>query len=334
MLACALAWPTLVCAQPVRVPLVYSSDLFHPHDDPDDHLDLATVFALPEFDVRAVLLDQGERQSKGSGRVALDQMSRLTGRPIVSAIGLSQKLKSPSDTGLDQPTRLQGAVELLLRTLRESRDPVTIIQVGSSRDIVAAFNREPALFRGRVRAIYSNIGNAAPGGQEWNVKLDPYAYVGLLRSGLPVYLAPCFPKDSPHASFWTLTSFGEVFDGAPLALQSFFLYAFLKVDPTDLDPVAALSMNLRTWRGSIWPRSKEMWSTASILHAAGREGEVPGAFRFVPVRIEIGDDALIRSLDFSASDSKTRILERSDLRAYESAMNACIRKLFARFPVR
>jgi hypothetical protein len=25
-----------------RVPLIYSSDLLHPHDDPDDHFDLAT----------------------------------------------------------------------------------------------------------------------------------------------------------------------------------------------------------------------------------------------------------------------------------------------------
>ena len=35
-----------------RVPLVCGTDLFHPHDDPDDHFDLATVFAIQEFDVR------------------------------------------------------------------------------------------------------------------------------------------------------------------------------------------------------------------------------------------------------------------------------------------
>lgn len=324
----------MVRGQPARVPLIYSTDLFHPHDDPDDHLDLATVFALPEFDVRAVLLDQGERQSKSSGRVPLDQMSKLTGRRIVSAIGLSGKLESPSDTGRSQPAAFQGAIELLLKTLRESREPVTIIQVGSARDIVAAFNREPALFRARVKAIYVNAGNAAPGGKEWNVTLDPHAYVGLLRSGLPLYLAPCFPKDSPHASFWMLSSYGSAFEGAPPSLQSFFLYALQKIDPAQMDPIAALSQGSRSWRGSVWSKAKEMWCTASFLHAAGREKDARGVFRFVPVRIDVGNDGLIRKLEFSAPDTRTRVLERADVSAYESAMNASLRRLFARFPVR
>ena len=42
-----------------RVPMVYATDLFHPHDDPDDHFDLATVLAMPELDVKAILLDLG-----------------------------------------------------------------------------------------------------------------------------------------------------------------------------------------------------------------------------------------------------------------------------------
>ena len=39
------------------VPVIYCTDLFHPHDDPDDHFDLATLFALPELEVKAILLD-------------------------------------------------------------------------------------------------------------------------------------------------------------------------------------------------------------------------------------------------------------------------------------
>ena len=228
--AMVLAFPA-VC-QPGRVPLVYSTDLFHPHEDPDDHLDLITVLALTEFDVRAVLLDNGGgRQAQKPGRVALDQMSRITGRRIPSAVGLAKRLHSPSDTGTDQPAPFQDAVNLLIRTLRESREQVTIIQVGSSRDIVAAFNRDPALFRSRIKAIYANIGNAAVGGEEWNVKLDLHAYVGLLRSGLPVYLCPCFPEDHAHATFWKLSSYGDVFEGSPLPLQNFFLYALHAVHP-------------------------------------------------------------------------------------------------------
>ena len=29
-----------------RIPLIYGTDLVPPHDDPDDHLDLATVCAM------------------------------------------------------------------------------------------------------------------------------------------------------------------------------------------------------------------------------------------------------------------------------------------------
>ena len=30
-----------------------------PHDDPDDHFDLACLYAIPEVDIKAVILDQG-----------------------------------------------------------------------------------------------------------------------------------------------------------------------------------------------------------------------------------------------------------------------------------
>ena len=33
------------------IPVVYSTDLMHPHDDPDDHFDLACLYAMPEADV-------------------------------------------------------------------------------------------------------------------------------------------------------------------------------------------------------------------------------------------------------------------------------------------
>ena len=62
------------------VPVVYCTDLYHPHIDADDHIDLATVFALPELDLKAILLDDGGLQEKRPGRVPVEQMLRLTGR--------------------------------------------------------------------------------------------------------------------------------------------------------------------------------------------------------------------------------------------------------------
>ena len=60
-----LLMPAAALAQ--TIPLVYSTDLFHPHDDPDDHLDLATVFALPDLDIKAILLRPGRQAEQEAG---------------------------------------------------------------------------------------------------------------------------------------------------------------------------------------------------------------------------------------------------------------------------
>jgi len=70
-------------------------DLFHPHEDPDDHFDLAALFALPELDVQGIVLDQGEN-NKGPGRIPVMQMNRLTdGSADRDRAG--RKLGSPDD---------------------------------------------------------------------------------------------------------------------------------------------------------------------------------------------------------------------------------------------
>ncbi len=77
---------TLLLSLPVcssaDIPVIYSTDLYHPHDDPDDHYDLACLYALPELDVKAVIIDMANiREKRGNhgvakkpGLVALRQM--------------------------------------------------------------------------------------------------------------------------------------------------------------------------------------------------------------------------------------------------------------------
>ena len=49
------------------VPVIYCTDLFQPHDDPDDHFDLATLYAMPELDIKGVVLDQGRNNWSAPG---------------------------------------------------------------------------------------------------------------------------------------------------------------------------------------------------------------------------------------------------------------------------
>jgi len=345
-------------AQPVNtggVPVVYCSDLFHPHGDPDDHFDLATLFALPELDVKAILLDQGAHQAKNPGRIPVEQMLRLTGRRVPCATGLAEKLKSPTDAAREQPKEAQGAVELFLKTLREAKQPVTYIGTGSARDICAAFNREPELLKRKLARVYVSIGNADNGGREWNVDLDPKAFAGLLRSGLPVYWCPCFPIDPANtnavfATYWKFRH-AEVLEGAPRSLQNFFIYALQTVSPAELDPLKALQADLRLWRHLVWKMERNMWSTPALLHAAGRNiyrvddkwyafggpPRTPNAqkvelFTFVPARVEVDDTGMSRKF-VGVPDANVKLFKVTDPSAYGVAMRGCLADLLGRFPV-
>ena len=333
-----------------KIPLIWCTDLFHPHQDPDDHLDLITVFSMPEFDVLAILLDQGAKQTKEPGSLVVEQMMALTGHRVAYAAGLADKLKSIDDKGEDQDPAYQSAIELFLSTLRKSRKPVQVIVAGSLRDVAAAYNREPELVREKVAMLHINIGNAALKGEEWNVNLDPFAYRQILESGLPISWYPCKPYYNSKSSHFLLKRYGDVFDQAPIPLQNFIIYALNRVDPAEIEPINALGMDLRPWRQLIWGREKDMWCTASIIHAAGRkiykldgewmtiQGPPPeGAvemevFTMVPARIQVDQKGFTERLDYDATDPNVVTIQSKDYQQYTEAMTGCLKYLFKHFP--
>ena len=85
-----------------KVPIIYCTDLFHPHDDPDDHFDIACLYAIEEVEIKAIILDQGRKQKQKPGSIPVSQLNHITGRNIPYASGLSDKLQSPGDKGLSQ----------------------------------------------------------------------------------------------------------------------------------------------------------------------------------------------------------------------------------------
>ncbi|NLX55044.1 MAG: hypothetical protein GXY58_08020 [Planctomycetaceae bacterium] len=124
-------------------------------------MDLATLFALDEFEVLGVILDHGEKQAARPGEVPVRQMIQLTGRQVPYVVGLNPPLRSPSGPALDQPAAYQQGVNLLLEKLRSADRPVTVFTTGSMRDVAAAFNREPDLLRQKVsRSSRCSIPNA------------------------------------------------------------------------------------------------------------------------------------------------------------------------------
>jgi hypothetical protein len=337
------------------VPILYSTDLHHPHQDPDDHFDLATLFAIAELDVRGIILDCGDRQLKQPGRIPVEQMMHLTGRKVPFAVGLGRALASPEDDGRDQAAQFQGGVALMLDVLRRSDERVTIFTTGSLRDVAAAVNRDGELFRRKVGRLYVNIGDAA-GGKEYNVGLDREAYVRVLRSGLPVYWCPCFERGPSqpgrgYATYWAFRQ-ADVLETAPPGLQNFFLYALTK--PKQADPIAYLAQAPEPpAKERVWAMRRNMWCTGPMLHAAGRQvveagpgrwvaQAAPGPedrrvrpYEFVPVRIAVGDDGKVTLVEPPAGDGlAVQCFKVRDPANYERIMAVCLQALFAQMPRR
>jgi hypothetical protein len=328
--------PSAALPSSARVPVVYSTDLMHPHVDPDDHFDLACLYAMPEVDLRAIILDDGGKQAQRPGFKPVWQLNFLTGRHVPSAIGLRDKLKSPQDLALDQPAEHQNGVSLLLQTLRDSREPVAIIFVGSARDTVAAFNREPGLFRAKVRSIHGFIGEASdPKFIEYNVGLDPQAFVGLIRSGLPFYWLPCFDggawQNRGHASYWKIRH-RQVLEQAPELLQRYFLYMLREATN---DPVSYLFQPTpdadRQW---MMNGERNLWCGALLGLAVGRrvlhEGhDVAG---FARVEVSIDDGGVVRDSPAPGARAVHRF-EIKDQTNFASAVTAGTARLLNQFPV-
>ena len=245
-----------------KVPILYSTDLFHPHADPDDHYDLACLFAMPEFDIRAVVLDLGGEQAQRCGRPAVEQLIQITGRKVPYAIGLSRRLRTRSDPALDEPERFQGAVRLILKVLSESNEKVTIFTTGSCRDVAAAFNRQPELLRQKVGAVYINIGRGPNEPQEeCNVGYDPEAYLRMFESALPLYWCPCFGRDG----YQTLYEVDQamVVGACVPAVRNYFVYCLTR---SQAEPIGFL----QTGPHPAPQGARAMWCTAPMFHAAGR----------------------------------------------------------------
>ncbi len=342
-------------AAPARVPVIYCTDLFHPHEDPDDHFDLATLYALPELDVKCIVLDQGDRQARRPGRIPVSQLNHLTGRVVPCFAGLGAKLRSSADGALEQPAEFQGGVDAILRTLREADRLVTIIAVGSLRDIAAAWNREPNLLRIKVGRLLLFIGEASKADfREYNVGLDPAAFVAVMRSGLPIAWVPCFDgglwQNGGHASFWQASQ-ADLLAQAPPPLVQYFIYALEK---ETADPLAFLAQPVDAQRqATLFATQRNLWCTAIFGAVAGRRvverdghfvseppaaGERPtlgsnhGVFGFRGVGIEVGDDAVVRA----SADPKARWVWRFEVldgEHYARAMTEATAGLLRAFPI-
>lgn len=268
--------------------LVHMTDLFHPHEDPDDHYDLAVVFALHKLgflELGRVIIDYPPDHVAGDPALcAAAQLNEITGSSV------------PVCAASSDPEKQARAVAELLR---KADRPVSFTVVGSTAHIAGAIRLEPELFAEKCGGIYLAAGTGAetPGGAlEYNVNLHPEAYVTVMNAPCPVYWAPCFHTILPgnrsdclrggeYGSVYCIQQ-KELLEELPNALQNYFLYMFTRSadprylrylkQPADRQTLAVFGENIR-----------RLWSTPLFFRAAGIPCE---SFEFLPVKVRCTPD--------------------------------------------
>ena len=362
-----------------RIPVIDVTDLYVPASDWGDNFDLVTAYGLPEIDLKAIILDitQTERKawSRDPGIVAVEQLNYIFDRNVPFGVGPFQKMRSLDDEMLDAPAFQQQGIQLLLKTLRDSPVPVTIISFGSLRPIAVAYNREPALFHAKVAAIHVSAGTYYPDllsvpyvnhpcvcdgpnfNREWNVDLDPLAFIRMLRSDLPITLYPCAQrygadKLDPHDSYWRMSNLEFVHEMAP-ELQRYLGFVF--GDAHRLDFLRAIDLGLSEAESAAADRAfkqpHNVWETAVWMavsnrrlakHAGGSYEIVPArsvssgdsvlATDLVPCRVEVREDANFVCTPTS-DPTNFRIYQRGDTKVNQAAFQEALPKLYKSYLV-
>ncbi len=319
---------------------------------------MIAAYALAEVDLKAVILDATEKfrrppeGPRDPGFIPVLQLNSIFGRNVPCGTTPYAAMKSPDDKMLDAPAFQQFGIELLLRTLDSSTDGVEITVFGSARSVAVAYNRQPDLLRRRVRRIHLSAGTSSPDFLEWNVLLDPHAFVRLLRSDLPVAIYPCATKDGPfaygrHNAFWRLPDL-QFIERMDPSLRAYLAYALGRSNRSDFiraveedPPPAALQQ--------ICGVQHNVWETAVWLQVTGRRlvRHADGHFRIVPAkdvlttdtvlpnelrpcRVEVRDNG---AFTFQLTDQPTNFLiyDRGDPVPNERALREALPALYLSF---
>lgn len=292
--------------------LVHQTDLFHPHGDPDDHWDLASVYALAmrgAFDLRGVMLDYPPDHRAGDpATLAMAQLGFITGiAGVPFAIGTARPMRHRRDARRDDATAENSAARWLCRALQDSPEPIAINIVGSCTDVAIAGLMRPDLFKSKCKAIYLNAGSAHPGAGgalEYNVRLNPGAYAAIFDLPCALYWCPCWHRTEsrevgPNGTWYSFKQ-GDILGRLSGPLCNFFIYMLSRSqDPKYLRCLAGPPDSGLASEFGQQPRS--MWSTAAILHAGGMgvdadDGLLPAGrvkdplFNFAPVEVTCADD--------------------------------------------
>lgn len=351
------------------VPMIHVTDLYRPHDDPDDHWDLACVFSLAwqgNVDLLGILIDYPQTGRENNPDVlGVAQMNYLTGKAVPVIVGSPRWIEPGDSSNADNESALRG-IRTMLDILRRSPEPVVINILGSCRDVAIAGRLEPDLFAKKCAAVYLNAGSGTSDPSkavrlEWNVHLDPRAYAAIFELPCPIYWMPCFevihptPQEvSQLQGFGTFYRFrqADVLPHLSGGVQNFFAYMFMhgrhetkRRDDRSLRPnwfQYLVDSQDRALLARVNAMDRNMWCTGGFLHAVGktvtRDGRIvpqkdteDPVFTFDPIRVTCSADGVTKW--HAASNSPRRfIFHVREKSQYPTAMTSALKGLLVELP--
>ena len=342
-----------------KPPVLHVTDLFRPHVDPDDHWDLACVYALAyrgDIDLKGVLIDHPPENANGRNPdiAAVAQMNFIVGTSAAVAVGSGLPLKSRDDVQDYASPADRHGVQMVLDVLRKSPEPVVINILGSSRDVAIAGKKAPNLFKSKCAAIYLNAGTGSPkmspaSKLEYNVTLERYAFAAIFDLPCPVYWMPCFEelesrRQQEVSQYGTHYKFrqDQILPHLSEMVQNYFAYMFGKyTDHNWLGYIKGTKDEaLLSKVGSMY---RHMWCTAGFLHAAGytvtRDGQIvplnekheQPVFTFDAIKVKCDDNGLTRWVGDDSSKDRF-IFHVQDTESYQSAMTGSMKSLLTALP--
>lgn len=258
-----------------KIPVIFITDLYHPCQDPGDNVDIIIPYALPEVDLKAVILDvtdeyrqpicpNNDKGPREPGFIPLAQLNYIFNKDVPCAVGPFCKMNNENDKMEDIPGFQQTGIDLLFKTLENSKEKVDIVITGSARILAVAYNRNPKLLYKKINRVHLCAGSSSPKFQEWNVVLDPYAIFKLLNTKLPIIIYPCATEKGPfdkgkNNSFWKLGNLDFIKNVNP-KLQNYLYYVFSK--SSRIDFLRAMDEPPVLQDSTFYSRPHNVWETA------------------------------------------------------------------------
>ena len=342
-----------------NIAMIHATDLYRPHMDPDDHWDLACVFALcygGDVDLKGVLIDfpPASRQDVNPDVAAVSQMNFITGKSVPEAVGSSIAMRTRDDVQPNATLTDHSGVRMVLDVLKNSKKPVVINTTGSCRDVAIAGNKEPTLFTKKCAGVYLNAGTGSPKRDEatrleYNVTLDRSAYAAIFDLPCPVYWMPCFeeiePRNERHImEYGTYYRFRQdaILPYLSDRMQNFFVYMLGQmVDHNWLNYLMGDKDQALLDRFGAMHRN--MWCTGGFLHSAGYTVTVDGeivplyqaddkaVFEFEPIRVGCTENGVTTWSHDKAAKNRY-IFHVLDTECYQSAMTRAMKTLLTALP--